>query len=71
MKEANEYSCVPGRQEALANLWANKRLFAPTLVKRVQTQVEAKGLCNVHVEKAALTRSKRLSWAPVAICTCC
>lgn len=71
MKDANGSSCVPGRTEALAKLWANKRLFVPTLVKRVWTQLEAKGLCNVHVVNGALTRSKHLCWAPVAICICC
>lgn len=71
MKDSDEYSCVPGRTEALAKLWANKWLFVPALVKRVRTQSEAKGLCNVHVVNGALTRSKHLCWAPVAICICC
>lgn len=67
MKDANEYLCVPGKQEALAKLWANKRIFVPTLMKRVWTQLEAKGLCNVRVVNGVLTRSKHLCWAPVAI----
>lgn len=63
MKYEKKYSFVPGRQEALAKLWANKRVFVPTLVRRVWTQLEAKGLCNVHVVNDALTRYKHLCWA--------
>lgn len=63
----NTLVCLEGKKFALAKLWANKRLFVPTLVKRVWTQSEEKGLCNVHVANGALTRSKHLCWAPVAI----
>jgi len=72
VKDANEYSFMPGNTGALSKLWANKRLYVQTLVKRLWTQLKQKVSATCMFANYALTRSKHLRWAPVAtsICIC-